>query len=466
MAEEIPFGIPRRRQHRPWGWFMRTTGFAMAILSILTFFGGVNQLQRSTNAFDDRPGWVSVLLALALWVASSALYVFGRAVKRYGRRHTTPVIRTMGEAKSRSYTLFLRPFESDKATMSMFQATSLFGLVDNTGGLTVEEKISRLFKGFGRLVAVGQPDERLPQPGAARLYLPLHNWQGVVASLIDDAQLVVLVTGTSPGTLWEFREILSRRGPHDLILVVLTDEQEYAVFREKADKVFAEHFSDRPDVPAFPDYPPLWRPENATWLPTPRGYIFFEPDWSPRFVRLDPTATQALRKKKIGGEMNRVQLLPAFEKFFLARAEAAAREDLRDSRKRMPLAGIERFVREFVAEEKGSRVPLRVTFTPRLGVATVRRVVPLADNTEDTLTSRQFMSATAGTHIEKLTMDLPAADLLDLLRTAREQGAGDSDTLRVGLDKRNVLSVIVEPTGVAVLRIDHRTFGFDGAQSR
>ncbi|MEJ8653583.1 hypothetical protein WKI65_37450 [Streptomyces sp. MS1.AVA.3] len=72
---------------------------------------------------------------------------------------------------------------------------------------------------FGRVVAVGQPGERLPLPGADRFYLPLDDWQPVVSDLIGRARLVILIAGTGPGTLWELTEAARLLRPEQLLLL-------------------------------------------------------------------------------------------------------------------------------------------------------------------------------------------------------------------------------------------------------
>lgn len=41
------------------------------------------------------------------------------------------------------------------------------------------------FRSLGRVIAVGQPGEHLPQIGAERGYLPLDDWKDTVSNLIQ-----------------------------------------------------------------------------------------------------------------------------------------------------------------------------------------------------------------------------------------------------------------------------------------
>jgi hypothetical protein len=75
------------------------------------------------------------------------------------------------------------------------------GMMSATGG-RLEETTAKVVAPIGPLVAVGKPDEALPQLGAARAYLPRHNWQTTIIQWMDTAELIVLVAGpTSVGSV-------------------------------------------------------------------------------------------------------------------------------------------------------------------------------------------------------------------------------------------------------------------------
>ncbi|MER8073779.1 hypothetical protein ABTZ59_36775 [Streptomyces sp. NPDC094034] len=67
--------------------------------------------------------------------------------------------------------------------------------------MTQEDFLVRQFKGLGRVIAVGQPDERLPLLGAERGYLPVDNWQDTVSDMIQGAHVVMMSAAPGPGTV-------------------------------------------------------------------------------------------------------------------------------------------------------------------------------------------------------------------------------------------------------------------------
>jgi hypothetical protein len=85
----------------------------------------------------------------------------------------------------------------------------LFGMpgMRNATIYTFEEQLFDRLDGFGlqfgRVIAVGRPGEKLPFPGAEKVYLPGEGWQPIVSELISRARLAVLIAAPGPGTLWD-----------------------------------------------------------------------------------------------------------------------------------------------------------------------------------------------------------------------------------------------------------------------
>jgi hypothetical protein len=91
-----------------------------------------------------------------------------------------------------------------------------------------------MFHEFRPLIAMGQPGELLlGGSGASRTYLPLDDWQDTVQELIDNARLVISGAGPESGTVWEYVEVLRRREPSRLILLV-TNLEDYQRFKASA----------------------------------------------------------------------------------------------------------------------------------------------------------------------------------------------------------------------------------------
>ena len=55
----------------------------------------------------------------------------------------------------------------------------------------------------GPVIAIGKPGERLPQLGAARLYVDDDHWRDTIDDLMAESALVVVRAGDTPNLWWE-----------------------------------------------------------------------------------------------------------------------------------------------------------------------------------------------------------------------------------------------------------------------
>ncbi|MFB7114799.1 hypothetical protein [Streptomyces sp. NPDC056291] len=272
----------------------RLAGFGMAL-------GGANHIRTPFLFGESRAEGIGIGI---LMIVGGIVAVFaGARMSRFGRRHTTRLIKDLNALEPRSYVLYLRPFDLDDQLYAVRPAPSLDPVrrLQTPLSRTFEEDVvlTLRFK-LGRVVAVGRPGERLPRSGARRFYLPDTDWKPTVSRLIREARLVVLATGTTEGTLWELTEVVRLLPPERLLLLVFTNASGYDLFRRAAEAHFTARAAEFEGQQAaglaglrLPDYPPLKDPDARTSTGT-QGFITFGPGWEPEFVRLDPTAVWAL----------------------------------------------------------------------------------------------------------------------------------------------------------------------------
>lgn len=239
------------------GWTMRVVG---------TGVGATGQvlLQRGVDSAANLLSWLDLLFRAAGIVGMTIgtwVFLYGRLLIKRGKRHTARIIGSFTELVYTRYVLYLRPFAQDEAMFKMplkligggNSGTAIFLL----SGLTQEEYLVRRFRGIGRVVAIGDPHEDLPLPGATRGYLPLEDWQGPVGGLIRGAHVVALAAGQGTGTVWEFTEAAHVMDLRRLILLVYCDEEEYTAFRDLVAVEYARRFPaveqwrSLPELPAF-----------------------------------------------------------------------------------------------------------------------------------------------------------------------------------------------------------------------
>ena len=91
--------------------------------------------------------------------------------------------------------------------------------MDNVGNA-----IRKLLSTVIDVIAIGQPGERFPARGAARIYFPENEWVKGVSTLVQDAKFVIFKCDLTAGLLQEIA-IFAEYG-HLEQLVLLTEDIE------------------------------------------------------------------------------------------------------------------------------------------------------------------------------------------------------------------------------------------------
>ncbi|MGC0318649.1 hypothetical protein [Kitasatospora acidiphila] len=309
---------PGQRQLPAGGWVVRGGGLLLRVVGMIAVVAGLARFRAAgANSITGYgpPLWQSLLIGGLLFILGTVAVFGGGRLSRLGRRHTARIIQRPEELADRSYVLYLRPFYEDRKLYEIRRpsASQRYAQYGSPVSRTWEELLVTTFRRYGRVVAVGQPGERLPLPGAERFYLPLDDWQSVVSDLIRRARLVVLVAGDGPGTLWELTETVRLLPPEQLVLPVYDDEDGYERFRASVPQAFADRVeqlgADARPAPAFPKYPPDHRP-GIRVVGGMRGIVHFDPDWTPRFVRFDLSAVRARTAAGRARKAGRLQVAP------------------------------------------------------------------------------------------------------------------------------------------------------------
>ncbi len=114
--------------------------------------------------------------------------------------------------------LYLRAFRSDPSTKGYV----FFTWVRLGWGLaTEEEQLADVLRPFGDLVAIGQPGEGLPKPGAARIYASDEEWKEIVKGQMQAARLVIIRAGAGENLLWELKQAVETLNPQKVLILVL-----------------------------------------------------------------------------------------------------------------------------------------------------------------------------------------------------------------------------------------------------
>jgi len=109
--------------------------------------------------------------------------------------------------------LFLRSFTDDERVQ---YGNSQRALLD----FSLETRLANHFSHFGPFIAVGSPQETVPQPGAARVLLSDDEWQARVLGWMESANLIVMYCGTTKWVNWELQKVIERDRSTSLILMI------------------------------------------------------------------------------------------------------------------------------------------------------------------------------------------------------------------------------------------------------
>jgi len=239
--------------------------FLLLVIGAVIMVGG--SLVLISRALTSGP------LGIALSTSLVFLYI-GRLCYIRGKKHQLATAEELMSRDSRRPVLYLRSFLDDTEASKMPVEFGSFFVLD-----TEEELLGKLMNKIGPLVAIGMPGEKLPQLGAARMYVSDEQWQERVQSLMEGASLVLLRLGQTKGFWWELQHAVLKVQPPRLVLIVPYEIEEYDRFRLKAQTYFPRPL---PECPKPKRFQFRW----AIGLGTVRGLMYFQQDWTPVYENL------------------------------------------------------------------------------------------------------------------------------------------------------------------------------------
>lgn len=163
-----------------------------------------------------------------------------------------PDAREVLSQDDRAPVLYLRPFTND----TNFVTVQVDPFLDPSGEKTVQVEDCLLsLNSLGPLVCIAEPApiSGMQAIGAYRDEPDTRGWQARVLELLDQACLVVMAIGDSPGIGWEIDQVRKRTPPESLLLFLPPQqnpttkkrdrEREARARYEQFQKLFNQHFS-------------------------------------------------------------------------------------------------------------------------------------------------------------------------------------------------------------------------------
>ncbi len=117
------------------------------------------------------------------------------------------------------FSLYLRPFEADSSRNAK----------------RLEKKMCKIFNKFCKLYAIGNPNAILPPIGAETLYETNDSWKDSVDLLMKRAKIIVLLMGSSEGSIWELNNCIVKQFQYKTIFIATKIDDIYSLREKLAD---------------------------------------------------------------------------------------------------------------------------------------------------------------------------------------------------------------------------------------
>jgi hypothetical protein len=230
----------------------------------------------------------TLFILSALLIIPGGAYLFWRGRSDAAKADAGRIL-----TDSKADVLYLRAFRTDQSIVGYL-------LLSLGTMFTEEEELADVLRPFGDLVTIGQPGERLPKPGAARIYASEEEWKEVVKRRMRAARLVIIRAGGGEHLLWELKQAVETLDPEKVLILVHTiKSKDYESFRAKVNPVLGM---------SLPELAKRFRRG---------GFIAFTRDWKPSFL---PLRAPYFRRGAFSGPNRaffKFALRPVFERFGL-----------------------------------------------------------------------------------------------------------------------------------------------------
>jgi len=208
-----------------------------------------------------------------VWGVAALLLIGGPLLAKFGRQLRAQSGETVLAGDARIVT-YLRSFvddaDADRVRTQLSAQQLVMGSAIGASLATEEEQIALALAEAGPLVAIGRPGERLPQLGAARVYVDDDSWQDKVIEMIDRSNLVLMRAGETDGFWWEIARVREHMQPARVIILLPRKADHYERFRNRI-------------APHLPYALPNFEPGDGTG--SFGGLLWFDSDWTPHVER-------------------------------------------------------------------------------------------------------------------------------------------------------------------------------------
>jgi len=180
---------------------------ALSVLVLLPFYF-------IEKAPEDFPDFMrsAMLLGIIYTIVLPKCFRWGNGFLREWKQLSAPSADMAVSTDPRPQVLYLRRFINDGLELPVERT--------RPGFLTYEMAMVNGMRTLGPCVAIGRPDEELPELGAARVYVSNEKWQAEVSLRLVRSQFAVFnVSSVAENFLWEIEQAFKTLPPNRIILM-------------------------------------------------------------------------------------------------------------------------------------------------------------------------------------------------------------------------------------------------------
>jgi len=189
---KLPFPVePGHDRHPVAGWLMSAAGHSgMYVIG----FGSIVVFGVAGELWGEIVGLLFFVIAIA--ILSFLLPTMIGLIARGRRLRALPADELL-RREERAPVVLLRSFNDDDLIDPTF--TTTYKVVPGR----YEDRLVEALAPLGPAIALGRPEEKEPQLGAARMYVKDEYWQHAITYLMERSTVVLAVVGGTPGLWWE-----------------------------------------------------------------------------------------------------------------------------------------------------------------------------------------------------------------------------------------------------------------------
>ena len=216
-----------------------------------------------------------------LFVAGLLSIAVAAVLELRAQRHLTPLAADVLAKDDRPPVIYCTAFRTKCASEAWVNCSPCYGSArwqakSRPGALGNRSSLPRSCNASALTIALGRAGEKLPEVGAAKLYVADADWQPKVLEWLKKARLVVVQAGVTPGLRWEIGQMVKRLSPAKLLVILPDTDAQYRQFKAWADAVLPRALPDKPKARLLmfgDDWTPTTLPDRGGLLATLQPFL-------------------------------------------------------------------------------------------------------------------------------------------------------------------------------------------------